>query len=186
VGHILRHDVSPFEVEEVAGRTHVIIPAKAIPGENRWKLFGRTASGRYLVVVTVRRKLFRDVTAYEMNPPTGGTMPRTSTDVPKSKPGAEAVEWYATPQGRRQTQREFARALKDGTLIRSAGSKIAKTDPKVLQQLMEQAKQNATRAISIRVPIADLEQAQRIAEKTGVGYQAVLKQAIREGLKRAG
>jgi len=113
-------------------------------------------------------------------------MPRTSTDVPKSKPGAEAVEWYATPQGRRQTQREFARALKDGTLICSAGSKIAKTDPKVLRQLMEQAKQNATRAISIRVPIADLEQAQRIAEKTGVGYQAVLKQAIREGLKRAG
>jgi predicted DNA binding CopG/RHH family protein len=51
---------------------------------------------------------------------------------------------------------------------------------------MEQAKQNATRAISIRVPIADLEQAQRIAKKTGVGYQTVLKQAIREGLKRAG
>jgi len=69
VGHILRHDVSPFEVEEVAGRTHVIIPAKAIPGENRWKLFGKTASGRYLVVVfTVRRKLFRAVPAYEMNP----------------------------------------------------------------------------------------------------------------------
>jgi uncharacterized DUF497 family protein len=68
VGHILRHDVTPFEVEEVADRTHVIIPAKAIHGENRWKLFGKTASGRYLVVVfTVRRKLFRAVTAYEMN-----------------------------------------------------------------------------------------------------------------------
>jgi len=51
---------------------------------------------------------------------------------------------------------------------------------------MEQAKQNATRAISIRVPIADLEQAQQIAKKTGVGYQTVLKQAIREGLKRTG
>lgn len=33
---------------------------------------------------------------------------------------------------------------------------------------------------------ADLEQAQQIAVKTGAGYQAVLKQAIREGLKRAG
>jgi uncharacterized DUF497 family protein len=41
---------------------------KAIKGENRWKLFGKTASGRYLVVVfTIRRKLFRAVTAYEMN-----------------------------------------------------------------------------------------------------------------------
>ena len=68
VGHLLRHAVTPVEVEQVVGRTHVIIPAKAIIGENRWKLFGRTASGRYLVVVfTVRRKLFRTVTAYEMN-----------------------------------------------------------------------------------------------------------------------
>lgn len=113
-------------------------------------------------------------------------MPRTSTDVPKFKSGAEEAGWYATPQGRRQTQREFARALKDGKVIRSTGSKVLKTDPRVLHQLMEQAKQNATRAISIRVPIADLEQAQQIAKKTGVGYQTVLKQAIREGLKRTG
>jgi len=42
------------------------------------------------------------------------------------------------------------------------------------------------RSISIRVPIADLEQAQRIAEETGIGYQTVLKQAIRKGLKTAG
>jgi histidinol phosphatase-like enzyme len=111
-------------------------------------------------------------------------MPRKLTEVPKLKSEADETEWYATPQGRRQTQREFARALKDGTLIRSPGSKIAKTDPKVLEQLMEQAKQKATRSISIRVPIADLEQAQRIAEETGIGYQTVLKQSIRKGLKR--
>jgi uncharacterized DUF497 family protein len=68
VGHILRHAVTPSEVEEVAGRTHVIVPAKSIDGENRWKLFGRTAAGRYLIAVfTIRRKLFRTVTAYEMN-----------------------------------------------------------------------------------------------------------------------
>jgi len=113
-------------------------------------------------------------------------MPRKSTESGKFKSEAEEADWYATPQGRRQTQREFARALQDGTLIRAGGSKIVKTDLKVLEQLMEQAKQNATRAISIRLPIADLERAQRIAEKNGVGYQTVLKQAIREGLKRAG
>jgi predicted DNA binding CopG/RHH family protein len=113
-------------------------------------------------------------------------MPRKSTNTPKIRSEAEEGEWYATPEGRRQTRREFARALKDGTVIRTAGSKIAKTDPKVLKQLMEQAKQMATRAISIRVPIADLEQAQRIAAATGVGYQTVLKQAIQAGLKRAG
>jgi hypothetical protein len=68
VGHILRHAVTPFEVEEAAVGTHAIIPAKSIDGENRWKLFGKTASGRYLVVVfTVRERLFRTVTAYRMN-----------------------------------------------------------------------------------------------------------------------
>lgn len=68
VGHILRHAVTPLEVEEVTGNKYVIMPASTINREKRWKLFGKTAFGRYLVVVfTVRRKLFRTVTAYEMN-----------------------------------------------------------------------------------------------------------------------
>ena len=113
-------------------------------------------------------------------------MPRKSTDVPRFKTEAEEADWYATPQGLRQTQREFARALKDGTLTRSAGTKITRTDSKALQSLMKQAKLNATRAISIRLPISDLEQARRIAAETGVGYQTVLKQAIRRGLRKAG
>ena len=68
VGHILRHAVTPFEVEEVTRGKHVVIAARTIKREKRWKLIGKTASGRYLVVVfTIRRKLFRTVTAYEMN-----------------------------------------------------------------------------------------------------------------------
>jgi hypothetical protein len=113
-------------------------------------------------------------------------MARKLAEVRKFKSEAEEADWYATLQGRRVTEREFARALKKGTLILSRGSKIVKTNPKVLEQLMEQAKQNATRAISIRLPIADIERAQRIAKKSGLGYQTVLKQAIREGLERAG
>jgi hypothetical protein len=109
-------------------------------------------------------------------------MPRKSTNSSK----AEEADWYASPEGRRQTQREFDRAVRAGTLSSSTGLKVAKTDPKVLHRLMEQAKENATRAISIRIPIADLERARRIAERTKVGYQVVLKQAIRTGLKRAG
>jgi uncharacterized DUF497 family protein len=58
----------PFEAEEIASRTHAIIPAKSVNRENRWKLFGKTASGRYLVVVfTIGRKRFGTVTAYDMN-----------------------------------------------------------------------------------------------------------------------
>lgn len=113
-------------------------------------------------------------------------MHRKSTRVPRFKSDAEEAAWYATPEGRRQTQREFARALRAGTLSRSAGLKVTKTDPTILEQLMQQAKESATRAISLRIPIADLEHAKRIAEETGVGYQTVLKEAIRDGLKKAG
>jgi uncharacterized DUF497 family protein len=69
IGHIQRHTITPFEVEEVVGRPNVIIPARSVKGERRWKLFGRTASERYLIVVfTIRRMMFRTVTAYDMNP----------------------------------------------------------------------------------------------------------------------
>src|SRR6266566_5596159 len=51
----------------------------------------------------------------------GGIMPRKSTNISKVTSEAEESEWSATPQGRRQTQREFAQALKDGTLIRATG-----------------------------------------------------------------
>lgn len=68
VGHILRHGVTPFEVEEAVSRPNVTVPAKAVGGEERWKLFGKTAANRYLVVVfTIRRKRFRTVTAYQMS-----------------------------------------------------------------------------------------------------------------------
>ena len=113
-------------------------------------------------------------------------MPRKSTKL--SEPGSELAEtdWYASPAGRRQTQREFERALKNGTLIRSSGSRIPRTNPGVLETLLKQAKVNATRPVSLRLSIADIEFARSIASKRGIGYQTVLKQAIRKGLKRAG
>ena len=113
-------------------------------------------------------------------------MARKSTKVIKSKSKIEETDWYATPEGRRQTQREFERALKDGTLLRSSGSRIPRTDPKILEALLEQAKENATRPVSIRLSVADIELAKNIASKRGTGYQTVLKEAIRDGLRRAG
>lgn len=114
-------------------------------------------------------------------------MPRKSTKVRKFESETEEADWYTTPEGRGRTQREFARALRTGTLTRSpAAPAAARTDARILRRLMEQAKENATRAISLRIPIADLERAKQIGEKTGVGYQTVLKQAIRRGLGRAG
>jgi len=68
VGHVARHGVDPWEVEEAVERPHVIAPAKDIRGEKRWKLFGTSADGRYLVVVfTIRDERLRPVTAHTMN-----------------------------------------------------------------------------------------------------------------------
>ena len=68
VGHVDRHGVDPAEVEEAFGRPHVIIAAKDAGCEKRWKLFGTSAAGRYLVVVfTIRNHRLRPVTAHTMN-----------------------------------------------------------------------------------------------------------------------
>ena len=113
-------------------------------------------------------------------------MPRKSTKLRESKSKTDEADWYASPEGRRQTQREFERALKDGTLAHSSGTRISRTEPDVVKALLEQAKTRATRPVSIRLSVADVEMAKDIASKRGTGYQTVLKEAIRFGLKRAG
>jgi hypothetical protein len=110
-------------------------------------------------------------------------MPLKSIKLREAGSGTEDIDWYASPEGRRQTEREFERALKDGTLIHSSGSRTPRTNPKVLKLLLERAKAHATRPVSIRLSIADIELARKIAAKRGTGYQTVLKQAIRVGLK---
>jgi uncharacterized DUF497 family protein len=68
VGHAARHRVNPMEVEEAFEGSHVIIPAEDVKDEKRWKLFGRSAAGRYLIVVfTIRDDRLRVVTAHTMN-----------------------------------------------------------------------------------------------------------------------
>jgi hypothetical protein len=109
-------------------------------------------------------------------------MARKSTNMPNFKSEAEEADWYATPAGRRQGIREFERAIKNGTLVVSGPSNIPRTDPKLLAELLARAKENSTQAISLRVSIADIEAAKRIARRQGIGYQTVLKQAIRNGL----
>jgi uncharacterized DUF497 family protein len=68
VGHVDRHGVDPAEVEEAVERPHAIVAAGDAGGEKRWKLFGTSAAGRYLVVVfTIRHQRLRPVTAHTMN-----------------------------------------------------------------------------------------------------------------------
>jgi uncharacterized DUF497 family protein len=68
VGHVAQHAVHPAEVEEAVERPHAIVSARDAAGEKRWKLFGTSAAGWYLVVVfTLRDKRLRPVTAHTMN-----------------------------------------------------------------------------------------------------------------------
>jgi uncharacterized DUF497 family protein len=67
VGHLGRHGIEPFEVEEVVLGIHLIARGRDVGGEERWKLLRQAMSGRYLVVVfTLRNQLIRPVTACEM------------------------------------------------------------------------------------------------------------------------
>jgi uncharacterized DUF497 family protein len=67
--NILRHSVTtPNEVEEAVSQKTVILTTQTVKRARRWKSFGKTLAGRHLVVVfTVRRKLFRAVTAYDVD-----------------------------------------------------------------------------------------------------------------------
>jgi uncharacterized DUF497 family protein len=68
VGHVARHGVSRGKSRKTVERPHVIVPAKSMDGEKRWKLFGTSAAGRFLVVVfTIRDDRMRPVTAHAMN-----------------------------------------------------------------------------------------------------------------------
>ncbi|HXE10649.1 MAG TPA: CopG family antitoxin [Bryobacteraceae bacterium] len=43
-----------------------------------------------------------------------------------------------------------------------------------------------TRSVTLRIPESDLARAKSIAQRSGKPYQRVLKDAMRDGLKRAG
>ncbi len=109
-------------------------------------------------------------------------MPQKLTKPPKFRSESEEAAWWASPEGRRYTQREFDRAARQGRLLMSAEG----LTPGTLAELLRRAKQNATRPISIRLPIEDVERAKKIAASKGIGYQTVLKQAIRKGLPKTG
>ncbi|MBA3974131.1 MAG: hypothetical protein C0504_07945 [Candidatus Solibacter sp.] len=61
---------------------------------------------------------------------------------------------------------------------------IRQTGAKVLAGLAGKARAKAAKAISIRLPLAGLESARRIAATEGIGCQTALKRAINEGLKK--
>lgn len=133
-------------------------------------------------------------------------MPTKSITKPKFKSEAEEADWYHTKEGHEHSYRTLQKAIRKGKIIveekltiREAsklaketgklvvmrnGSGVKPTDPAVLERLLEEARGGITKPVSLRIPQADLEAAKRFAEKTGKGYQTVLKEIIHEGLQR--
>jgi predicted DNA binding CopG/RHH family protein len=132
-------------------------------------------------------------------------MPTKSTNKkPQFKSEAEEADWYHTPQGRRHASRILQNGRRKGTVvvndkvsIREAmglarggklvvlkkGAKVKQTNPAVLQDLMDRVKAKRTQAVSLRLPVADIDAAKKIASQTGLGYQTVLKEIISKGLR---
>lgn len=89
--------------------------------------------------------------------------------VPKFKTEAEEAEWWDARMD--MVGEELLKAMKDGTARRGTA-----------QLLVKEAR--LSRNITIRMPISDIERAQKLAEKKGIGYQTYMKMLLREALDR--
>ena len=139
--------------------------------------------------------------------PNTKTSTQTQPTKPKFKNEAEYVDWLHSPEGRAWNREQNIKAMKKPMLtietpitlqesvkiMKATGARLhvkkgfkqKPNNPSVIQDILNRAAEKATQAISIRIPIADLEAAKRLAEKTGLGYQTILKDIIHEGLQRA-
>jgi predicted DNA binding CopG/RHH family protein len=104
-------------------------------------------------------------------------MPQKSTKIPPFRSEAEEANWWDSPEGRRHVSRMFERAAQDGTLIRGHGIEH-------LLEIARKAEEKALRPVSLRIPVADLKRAKKIAAAEGIGYQTVLKRAIHQVLAK--
>jgi hypothetical protein len=123
---------------------------------------------------------------------------------------AEEAYWLASPASRRHSEQTFRKAIAAGVIVTNdckSNSKLraeAKRTGKVilykngleikptgsnpalavLRELMVRAKAKQMQAVSLRIPISEIEAAKKIGERTGLGYQTVLKEIISKGLRQ--
>lgn len=96
---------------------------------------------------------------------------------------AEA-DWYDSPEGRAHSLRTLKKAVRERKVVIREGSQMKRADRTAVEQLLLEARAAITQPVSLRLPVGDLDAAKRLAEKTGKGYQTILKEIIHEGLKR--
>lgn len=89
--------------------------------------------------------------------------------VPKFRTEKEEAEWWDARM--EMVGKELLKAMKDGAARRGTA-----------QRLVKEAR--ASRNITIRIAISDIERAQKLADKKGIGYQTYMKMLLREALDR--
>lgn len=91
--------------------------------------------------------------------------------IPKFKSESEEADWWASRAGREFLKEKSAQARARG--IAAKGS-----------SLVQRLNQKSSVQIAIRLPVADLAQARKLAERKGIGYQTLVKMLVHEGLAR--
>src|SRR4051812_49363457 len=103
-------------------------------------------------------------------------MARRLVTLPTFTREADETDWHNSADGIRYSQQVTDDALKAGVFVRGG------VTPESLAALDEATEMMRLKPISIRIPERDIAEARALAEEAGVGYQLVLKRAIRAGL----
>jgi predicted DNA binding CopG/RHH family protein len=100
-------------------------------------------------------------------------MPKRTSEMPKFKNQSAEADWWASPAGRAYVRRNSAEAKSQGLAMKGSSlvAALNKNKPRSVQ-------------IALRLPAGDLEQARKIADRKGIGYQTLVKILVHEGLAR--
>ena len=98
-------------------------------------------------------------------------MPRKLMETLKFKSENEEADWWASAAGREYVKKKTKSDQAKG--IKPPGS-----------HLVARLAKRRTTQIAIRLPEADIQQARKIADRKGIGYQTLLKMLLHEGLQR--
>ncbi|MBI4874602.1 MAG: hypothetical protein HY822_08215 [Acidobacteria bacterium] len=89
--------------------------------------------------------------------------------IPKFSSDADEAKWW--DRNRNQTEKDMLAALAAGKTSRGAAAALARRG-------------RPSKNITIRMPLDDLERAQRLSAKKGIGYQTFMRMLLHEALTR--
>lgn len=88
---------------------------------------------------------------------------------PRFETEAEEAQWW--DEHRDMAEGELIKAIRNGTARSGTAQRLAR-------------KSRASKNITIRMPLDDIERARRLADRKGLGYQTYMKMLLHEALGR--